>query len=166
MITFAREDNEEVIWDVTNGFEDSYGDIVDEILSEVTPDYIVVPIGTGEIYVGIVRKIKSLGIHTKVVGIGIIDRHSSIADKLITMYTPYKRVMKQYAEEGHTIYRLTDDEVKKQYDKYNYIATSEPSSTVVYAAAEKHNFKKGDKIVFINTGTSKHLPLHSFIENF
>ena len=144
-----------MIWDVTNGYEECYGEIVDELLNEITPNYIVVPVGSGGIYVGIINRIKELGLNTKVIGIGVKDKSNSIADKLTTTHTPYSKVMDQFEKEGNVIYNLDEEEVVRQYEESHYIITSEPSSTVVFTTLKKHKFKPKDTIVFINTGRSK-----------
>ena len=42
IIAIARENEEEVIWDVTNGYEETYIPIVEEICKKIIPDYIIV----------------------------------------------------------------------------------------------------------------------------
>ena len=58
IIAIARENEEEVIWDVTNGYEETYIPIVEEICKKIIPDYIVCPVGSGGIYIGIIEGIE------------------------------------------------------------------------------------------------------------
>ena len=50
VISFAREKEGEVIWDITNGYEQAYASVVAE-LRELQPQYIVTPLGSGENFV-------------------------------------------------------------------------------------------------------------------
>ena len=151
LISFVREREDEVIWDVTNGYEEGYVPIVAE-LKELNPDYIVVPVGSGGIYVGVVEGVRRYRLKTKVIGIGVQNTLKSFADKLYTPWTPYTKVMAKYHEAGHTIYRLDENEVKETWQRFQHVARLEPSSAVVFAALEKAPFTSTDTIVFINSG--------------
>ena len=153
LIAFSREKEDEVIWDVTNGYEESYNKIVDEIARKITyPEYIVVPLGSGGVFLGVVQGLERKGAKTKVIGIGSQNTTHSFADKLSTPWTPYSRALEHYEKNGHSIYRLTEQEIKETYNKFKNVMTCEPSSSVVFAALEKHHFKPNDTIVFINSG--------------
>ncbi len=152
LITFAREKDDEVIWDVTNGFEENYFSLVDEIFKDIKPDYIVVPIGSGGIFIGVAEAIEKRGGKTRVIGIGVQNSFQSFADKLPTPWTPYSKALLHYQKMGHPIYRLTEEEIKKTYHKFQNVVDCEPTSAVVFAAPEKHKFKSDDKIVFVNSG--------------
>lgn len=152
LIAFAREKEDEVIWDVTNGYEDSYGIVVDEILEKVKPDYIVVPLGSGGIYTGFIRALERYDTKTKVIGIGVQNTHYSVADKLYTPWTPYSKAFEHYQLHGHLIYRLTEEEIKRTYNRFKQNMSCEPSSSIVFGALEKHPFSPTDVIVFVNSG--------------
>ncbi|OGZ66136.1 MAG: hypothetical protein A3C58_00685 [Candidatus Staskawiczbacteria bacterium RIFCSPHIGHO2_02_FULL_34_10] len=153
LIAFSREKEDEVIWDVTNGYEESYNNIVDEIAQKIPyPEYIVVPLGSGGVFLGIVQELERKGTKTKVIGIGSQNTTHSFADKLSTPWTPYSRALEHYEKIGHSTYRLTEQEIKETYNKFKNIITCEPSSSVVFAALEKHHFKSTDTIVFLNSG--------------
>src|SRR3989344_4588187 len=153
LIAFSREKEDEVIWDVTNGYEENYNDIVDEIAQKIPyPNYIVVPVGSGGIFLGIAQGLERKGAKTKVIGIGTQNTSYSFADKLSTPWTPYSRALEHYEKIGHSTYRLTEQEIKETYNKFKNIITCEPSSSVVFAALEKHHFKSTDTIVFLNSG--------------
>jgi cysteine synthase len=152
LIAFAREREDEVIWDVTNGYEDSYAIVLNEILDKVNPDYIVVPLGSGGIYTGFVHALERNNTKTKIIGIGVQNTHYSIADKLYTPWTPYTKTLDYYKDLGHKIYRLSEEEIKRMYKRYKQIMSCEPSSSIVFAALEKHDFSQSDVIVFLNSG--------------
>lgn len=151
VVAFAREREDEVIWDVTNGYEESYVPIVAE-LKDLAPDFIVVPIGSGGVYVGIVDGVQRYRLPTKVIGIGVQNTMRSFADKLHTPWTPYSKIMAKFHDLGHTIHRLTEPEVKAAWHEYQHVARLEPSSAVVFAAIGKQAFRESDKVVFVNTG--------------
>lgn len=154
LIAFARETDEEVIWDVTNGYEDEYASVLDEILEmSVVPDYIVVPVGSGSIYMGIIEAILRHNLKTKVIGVGIQNTIRSFADKLSTPWTPYAKALNNFHNQGHTVLRLNESEVKKTFEKYKNVIECEPSSSVVFSTIPM--FKKTDFVVFLNTGKTQ-----------
>jgi len=154
LIAFAREKEDEVIWEVTNGYEENYSVIIDEILKDVSPDYIVVPIGSGGIYLGMIQAIERKKKKIKVIGIGVQNTNHSYADKLSTPWTPYAKALEFYGKQGHPIYRLSEQEVKETYKKFQHIIPCEPSSAVVFTDLIKPLFTKKDTVVFLNSGKS------------
>ena len=150
VISFAREKEDEVIWDVTNGYEESYSSIVQELRS-LSPQYIVVPVGSGELFTGIAEAVNRQKLSTRVIGIGVQNTSGSLADKLFTPWTPYARYMRALESWGHIIYRLSEKEVAETYKKYQHVVSCEVSSSVVYAAIKKHGFSKEDVVVFVNS---------------
>lgn len=150
VISFAREKEDEVIWDVTNGYEESYGSTVQEFRS-LSPQYIVVPVGSGELFAGIAEAVNRQKLLTKVIGIGVQNTTGSLADKLFTPWTPYARYMRTLESRGHSIYRLSEKEVADTYKRYQHIVSCEVSSAVVFAAIQQHGFTKEDKVVFVNS---------------
>lgn len=152
LIAFAREKEDEVIWDVTNGYEEQYYSIVDEIFQGVDPTHIVVPVGSGGIYMGIIQALERKKKQTKVIGIGVQNTIHSFADKLSTPWTPYTKALEFYENSGHQIYRLTEQEVKNTYKKFQNVLSCEASSSVVFIAPEKHEFAESDTVVFLNSG--------------
>ncbi len=153
LITIVREKDDEVIWDVTNGYEESYISIVGE-LRDCNPDYIVVPIGSGGVYVGIIEGLNRYRLPTKVIGIGTQNTTSSFAGKLHTPWTPYTKIMTKFDAIGHKIYRLTEAEIKATWQQYQHVAKTEPSSAIIFDIMNKYKFKSDDTVVFLNTGRS------------
>lgn len=152
LITIARETDEEVIWDVTNGYEDAYISIVEEICKDILPDYIVCPVGSGGIFMGIIEGVDMYCPKAKVIGIGTQNVYQSFADKLATPWSPYARAIENKVEQGHFLFRLSEEEIKKTFLEYKNIASMESSATVVFAGLSHFDFKKNDKIVFLNSG--------------
>ena len=148
----AREKDKEVIWDVTNGYEENYNRIADEIFGTLNPNYIVVPVGSGGIYLSLVKTIEKRGIPTTIIGIGVKKKINSVADKLSTPWTPYAKALLHYHSKGHRIYRLTEKEVREIYKNFKAVINCEPSSSVVFAAPQKHFFTRKDVVVFLNSG--------------
>lgn len=155
VISFAREQEEEVIWDVTNGYESYYSSMLKEILYEVQPNYIVVPVGSGGLFVSMAEGAASWSPKTKIIGVGVKNKYHSYADKLHTPWTPYSKTMDIYKAHGHIIYQLDEQTIKDTFQKFKNRVDCEPSSAVVFAAADLHPFKPTDVVVFINTGKIK-----------
>lgn len=158
IIAFARERDDEVIWDVSNGFEEAYHSVVKEIVEEKSKvSHIVVPLGSGGIFVGIAEAVESLNLNKKisVIGVGPQLNHKSYADKLSTPWSPYTKAIEYYKNLGHQTYRISEHEIKKSYQLYRNLVSSEPSSTIVFAAPRHHQFSTDDTVVFINSGKSK-----------
>ncbi len=152
LIGFAREKYDEVIWDVTNGYEEGYQTVFREIISAMTPDYIVLPVGSGGVYFSFVSMTEQMRLPTKIIGIGVEATRKSLADKLCTPWTPYAKALEFFQGRGHPIYRLTEIEVKRVFEKFKKIVACEPSSSVVFSAPSKLHFHAGEKVVFLNTG--------------
>lgn len=151
VITLARENDEEVIWDVTNGFHEGYEKLIEEI-RQANPNFIILPIGSGEAFVGLYNGIKKLKLKTKLIGVGVKDKWHSYADKLHTPWTPYKSKIQSILKEGHKIIKLDEEEIKKAYKENSTILDIEPSSSVVFGVLPKLKIDKNNKIILINSG--------------
>lgn len=151
VITLARQNDEEVIWDVTNGFHEAYEKIVEEI-KQANPNFIILPVGSGEAFVGFYNGIKKCKLKTKLIGVGVKDKWQSFADKLHTPWTPYKLKIQSILKEGHKIIKLEEGEIKEAYKRYKDKFDIEPSSSVVFGVLPKLKFKKEDKIILVNSG--------------
>lgn len=152
LITICRESDEEVIWDVTNGYEEAYVDLVREISQEIVPDYIVCPVGSGGIFVGLVEGVERYSPKTKVIGIGTREAYMSYADKLSTPWSPYTRAIENICARGHQVYRISEEQIRKVYQQFKNYGAFEPSSSVVFASLDLVKFKSTDTVVFVNTG--------------
>lgn len=156
IVSFARERDDEVIWDVTNGYEESYGIVVNEILAKVPDvDYIVVPLGSGGVFVGMAEQLSRSNHLAKIIGIGPKANYDSFADKLSTPWSPYTKAIEGYERRGHTVIRLSESEIRKMYLNCRNICNCEPSASIVFAAPDHFKFKKGDTVVFVNSGNSE-----------
>jgi len=156
IMTMARENDTEVIWDATNGFHgyhEGYVKIVEEIRKKIPgPDFIVVPVGSGEAFCGLYSGIRRFRLKTKLIGVGVKAKWYSFADKLSTPWTPYESLIKTILKEKHEIIRLNEKEVKQMWKEFKNVIDCEPSAAVVFSVFSKLKFKKGDKIILINSG--------------
>jgi len=154
MMAMARENNTEVIWDSTDGIYDyqkGYIKIIEEI-KDKKPDFVIVPVGSGEAFCGLYEGIKKFKLKTKLIGVGVKNRWYSFADKLFTPWTPYESKMKAIQKEGHKIIRLNEGEAKQMWREFKNVIDCEPSATVVFSVFPKLKFKKDEKIILINSG--------------
>ena len=150
-MALARENNDEAILDVTNGFHNAYGELLCEI-AEKNPEIIILPLGSGETFVGIYNEIEKLKLKTKLIGVSVKNKWESYADKLCTPYTPYKSKIQSILTKGHKIIYLTEEEVKKAYKRSKRYFNVEPSSSVIFGILSKLNVKKDARIILINSG--------------
>jgi threonine synthase len=136
---------------VTNGFHEGYEKLIEEI-KQANPNFIILPIGSGEAFVGFYNGIKKQKLKTKLIGVGVKDKWHSYADKLHTPWTPYKSKIQSILREGHKILRLDEEEIKKAYKENSTILDMEPSSSVVFGVLPKIKMEKNNKIILINSG--------------
>jgi len=149
VIAMARESDEEVIWDVTNGFHQAFHSIIQEIVTE-EPDWLIIPVGSGEAFVGLYEGLKRHELKTKLVGVGV--KGPSIADKLYTPWTPYKDKIEAILKEGHLYIRLSEEQIKDAYEKVRNIISVEPSSSIVFGVLPELDIDSKDKVIVINSG--------------
>ncbi|OGY33893.1 MAG: hypothetical protein A3C02_03885 [Candidatus Andersenbacteria bacterium RIFCSPHIGHO2_02_FULL_45_11] len=114
----------------------------------------MVPIGSGGIYLGLIQAIERKKKKTKIIGVGVRNTNHSYADKLSTPWTPYAKALEFYGKQGHLVYRLSEQQIKETYNKFQHIITCEPSSAVVFNDLLKPVFLKRDTVVFLNSGKS------------
>lgn len=150
VIALARENDEEVIWDVTNGYQNAYESIIKEI-KHIQPNYLICPVGSGEAFVGFYKGVKKYKLRTKLIGVTASSR-PSFADKLYTPWTPYTAKIKAILKSGNKIIKLSEKEIKLAYYHAKKYFNCEPSSAVVIGALSKLNFKERGTIVIINSG--------------
>jgi threonine dehydratase len=151
VISLARENDKELILDVTNGFQDGYEKLIEEVKQE-NPNFIIFPVGSGEAFVGLYDGIKKYKLKTKLIGVGVKEKRHSYADKLYTLWTPYKLKIQSILKEGHKIIRLEEEEIKKAYKENRMVFDVEPSSSVIFGVFPKLKIGKNKKIILINSG--------------
>jgi len=149
------------VFDVTNGVIDPYSAIVREIcqLEPVRrPDVIVLPVGCGELFLGIERGLQRFGLKARLVG--VTSREFSIADKLYARWRPHGNHVTQLTLNGspHHLLNLHDESLL--LDTYNWLRLGgqincEPSSAAAFTALFKikADLRTDEKVLVINTGT-------------
>jgi len=156
----ARETSDEVILDVTNGYHAAFQSIVTEI-EEEAPDYLVTPVGSGEAFVGLYEGLKRYRLKTILVGVGVHHKSNhelklqatpSIADKLYTPYTPYKKRIERILEEGNLYIHVSDEQIIKAYKNINLEISCEPSSAAAFASLPELDVSKSNKVVVVSSG--------------
>lgn len=142
-----KKNDQEAIWDVTNGFPEAYEPIIDEIKEEA-PDYIVCPIATGEAFMGVANGIKQAELKTKLIGV-MPRENPSFADKLGNQITPEIQAL---LKEGNKVITLSEEEIKTTYEYTKQYINCEPSSAIVMGVLSKITLNNHDKIIVINSG--------------
>lgn len=150
VISLARETDEEVIWDVTNGWHEAYEDIIKEVKNG-RPNFLITPVGSGEAFVGLFNGIKKYKLNTTLIGVAP-KSSPSFADKLHTPWTPYASKMKSIFWRKHEVIRLSEDTIKQAYSLAKKHIKCEPSSAIVFGVLPDLKIKKEDKIIVINSG--------------
>ncbi|MEW6610519.1 MAG: PLP-dependent lyase/thiolase [Patescibacteria group bacterium] len=150
VISLARETNEEVIWDVTNGWHEAYEDIIKEI-KDGRPNFLITQVGSGEAFVGLFNGIKKYKLNTTLIGVAP-KSSPSFADKLHTPWTPYAQKMRSIFWHKHKVIRLSEEETKQAYSLAKKHIKCEPSSAIVFGVLPDLKIKKEDKIIVINSG--------------
>jgi len=149
IISMARESDNEVIWNVSNGFEKAYESIIQEIKPHEL-DWLLVPVGGGEAFVGLHNELKRYGMKTRLVGVGV--KRPSIADKLYAKWSPYTAKIEGILKEGHQLIRLSEEQVKDAYEKVKDIISCEPSASVPFGVLPMLDLDRKDKVIVINSG--------------
>ncbi len=150
VIALARENEREVVWDVTNGYHNAFESVVDEIAVE-KPDYLVCPVGSGEAYVGLFDGLVRMNLKTTLIGV-TAKENPSFADKLHTPWTPYANKIRSILDAGHKLIELNEDEIKVAFDQVKGLVECEPSSAVVFGITSQIKLKNDDKIILVNSG--------------
>jgi cysteine synthase len=150
IIRMSRESDDEIIWDVTNGFHRAYRSIVKEIKTK-EPDLLITPLGGGELFVGLYEGLKNCKMKTKLLGVGV--KGPSIADKLYTPWPSYyKSKIEKILKEGHQYIQLSEERIIDAFKKVRNIIPCEPSSSVVFGVLPDLNIGSKDKVIVVNSG--------------
>lgn len=160
VVRLARERSDEVILDVTNHYDVAFQSIVAEIRDEA-PDYLVTPLGSGEAFVGLYDGLKKHKLKTILVGAGVhylrdheleLSVFQSIADKLYTPFTPYRRKIMSILEEGNLYFHISEKQIKDAYERVSHTCSCEPSSAAAFASLPMLDVSKDSKVVVVNSG--------------
>jgi threonine dehydratase len=141
------------VLDVTN-VAAPYGAIAREIAT-YEPDFVVLPVGGGELFVGLAEGLAAAGLRTRLIGVGV-RRRDTAADKLYASYSPYRDVVNSLTAESspHRLFYLDDEsllaETRAVLSKF---MPCEPSSAVAFEALRFLKLKPGKSVMVINTGT-------------
>lgn len=118
------------------------------------PDHLVVPVGGGELFLGIASSFRRAGIKTQLWGVTIMGKHS-IADKLYAPWTPYMRRIIRLTSPPfpHRLIELTSDvPIEAAYAEVRKHLTCEASSAAAFAALAHVEAKAGENVMVVNTG--------------
>ena len=154
LIAMARQNADERIWEVSNGFHTAYQEIVRELTEE--PDVIVIPCGSGEGMIGVYEGIKERGWQTKVRGIT-----SKYMDKLRTIHTPYREQLDAIGKEGHTISQYHILVEASLVEKAPPEIRSEPAATLAFGELLQLWMDRIRRVIIVNSGRGKLLDLLS-----
>ncbi|MBT3814464.1 pyridoxal-phosphate dependent enzyme [Candidatus Woesearchaeota archaeon] len=155
------------IQDYTDFIPNAYG-VHAEVILASTPDYVLCPIGSGKLWLSIVRKVQSLDISTKVIGVTPKGRNAfflnnltrnldSVADKLTAPYTHLREEVLAESP-NHIVAEASERQLKKAYNKAKQRNIEcEPSGAagfVVYDQkfCNQHEIDKSDDVVVVSTG--------------
>ncbi len=137
--------------DATNGFEIAYRSIIEEMSREM-PESIIVPVGSGELFLGLEQGIREHGFSTKLVGV-TVQLQRSIAKKLFASFRPSAEKIEKLIREGHQLIQLSERDVIRGMNSVpSAVYASEPSASVVFSAAQYLDPRIQD-IVLVNTGS-------------
>ncbi len=159
IMELARKSKNERIWDVTNSGHEAYRDIFAEIKHE-SPDLIVCPLGSGELYMGLCEGVESEGGTTKVIGIHPM-RTVSKADKLCASHLPLREDMMrtqllQAVRQGTSHGRdfISEEDIEWCVQNAPDFLDAEPSALVPLMMVRRFR-DTTRKIVMISTGKGK-----------
>ena len=150
VISLSRETDEEVIWDVTNDWHKAYENVIKEI-KDISPNFLITPVGSGEAFVGLFNGIKKYKLSTTLIGVAP-KSNPSFSDKLHTPWTPYASKMKSIFWHKHKVIKLSEEVIKQAYSLAKNNIECEPSSAIVFGVLPDLKIKKEDKIIVINSG--------------
>lgn len=140
------------VLDATNCAE-AYAPLVDE-LAETPPDVLVLPVGGGELFVGVHDRLQELGWPTRLVGVTVM-REDSIADKLFAAWTPYRARIRELCKPAspHRMIVLHDESaLRTSYRLVSRFLRCEASSAAAFEALRLGHISPDERLVVINTG--------------
>ena len=153
LISLAKEEENDHVWDVTNGMDESYESIIEEIRGE-NPDFLITPIGSGEAFLGMLSGIEKYQLQTTLVGV-TPKNNPSFADKLCAVWTPYRDRIESISRTGrHRLIRVEEKDIKETYSLVKEYIKCEPSSAIVFSVLHQFTNNRENKIILINSGSS------------
>lgn len=123
-------------------------------IAQNPPGHLVVPVGGGELLLGIANSFRQAGITTRLWGVTIKDKNS-IADKLYAPWTPYMRRIRLMTSppSPHRLIELVSDEpIAAAFQEVRKHLTCEPSSAASFAALSQVEAKRSESVMVVNTG--------------
>ena len=155
----SRASGSSVQINATNFFDDAYLGIFREIKMGLrkqnkNPDYVVVPLGSGELFAAALRYYYLSG--TKVIGV-TTDFRGTAAKMLYAKYRPImKKIMQHANRDKFHVINATEPEIKQAYEwAQRKKISAEPSAAAAFVALQRHNFRPGEEVVFVNTGDGR-----------
>ncbi len=177
---YERKKSWQNIWAVTNSFEPislvAYKELFYEIADQ-SPDYVVVPCGSGDIVIGLWLGIQELGLKTRIIAVGPKQEHplrsalkkkqdelmlddyheASHAEKLTTPFTAVLPILCKIFGDGENTYiEVDNNELERTYNLLKDVGIrSEYSAVAAFAAfvgRERPDIPQNAKVVIINTG--------------
>lgn len=156
--SLAGEKEGRRIHDSTNGVTSPFESIVEEILKHdpsTFPDVIVLPVGSGELFLGVAQGLKRHRLKARLVGVTV--GKESAADKLYSRWNPQAgQLMATIKKESHDRWELKDEAVLadtlKHLTKVNAFSC-EASSAAAFAVLHQLKRKRRERILVVNTGT-------------
>jgi hypothetical protein len=155
--------------DVTHGWHDAYAPIVGELTQN--PSWIVAPVGSGELLVGLSEGIAARYGTEKGAPrlVGVRAATGNVADKLHAHWTSYQEELDAIGRNGGTVLTLDDIPlqwgagiVRKALREYNEELVAEPSALAPFAALP-YLMRRGvitsrERVVVVTTGYGPHAP--------
>jgi threonine synthase len=152
VVSLARTSAQERVRDVTNGAEEAYIGLWNEI-RDVQPDSVICPVGSGELFMGLAMGIQADKAAARVWGVRA-QAPDSIADKLRAVWTPNHDRIQILLGRGHHLVSLPEEYVLHAASLIPAGIEAEPSASVVYAVLHHYRSELG-KTVVINTGDGR-----------
>jgi hypothetical protein len=153
--------------DYTDFVPQAYGHSVGEILSG-EPNYVICPVGSGKLWLSIVRQVQELDLTTSVIGVtprgkngffldNLVGNLDSVADKLTAPYTHLRDEVLDQAP-THIVAEVSERQLKKAYrEARSQGVDCEPSGAaglVCYDSRfkSKYGIDSKDDVVIVSTG--------------
>ncbi len=149
VVSLVRLKEHERIWDVSNGWDEAYEEVLYEIAAQ-KPETIIMPVGSGELLLGIHRGVQRYGFKTKIYGVGVLSPQSK-ADKLYATYLPENYRIAKLLRDGHELIQLPEEEVEWAIANAPQECNAEPSAQVIFGALQRVRKNIG-RTILINTG--------------